>query len=256
MKSPQKAVIVTTTFTKDPVGDYRFLLALQMCQAARAYGYPVIVVDGSTSDAARDLLAVAGATVERQTEAGTGASRRQCIALGLSSTADVICWIEPEKVGMVPVLEPCVQMVSEGHDIVIPWRNQLFADYPPYQALSETWAAFEMAQITGLNLDFLIGPRIMSRHAAKLMMSYRGQSRVDPAVKYDDNWGILFVPLLWALQDGLKVGSCPVNYAHPTVQTTLEARDPQMDRKRDIQRVALVEAFRQEAELIGLKRQT
>src|SRR3989344_4120783 len=249
--SSSRAVIVTTTFTKDPVDDYRFQIALQMCQTAKAYDYPVIVVDGSDfhNMASQALLKVGKAThVERQKEKGMGASRRQCIATGLSFGADVICWIEPEKVGMVPVLEPCIAMVEKGYDIVVPWRNLFFADYPPYQVLSEARAAAEIAEVTGLTLDYLIGPRIMSRRAAELMMSYCGRSRVDPNVVYDDNWGILFIPILWALQDGLKVGSCPVNYAHPPVQTALEAKMPEMDRKRDTQRIALVRAMRQEAE--------
>lgn len=271
-----KAVIVTTTFTEDPMGDYRFLLALQMCQAAKALGYPVIVVDGSLDfEVSRNALYYAGATlVEKQVEPGTGASRRHCIRAGLDNirTAgllnlaghahahqdfvdiDAIAWIEPEKVGMVPCLAPCIEMVKQGYDIVIPWRNQLFADYPPYQALSEARAAHEIAEVTGVTADYLIGPRIMSRRAAELLLSYRGHSRVDPIAVYDDNWGILFVPLLWALQDGLKVGSCAVNYAHPPVQTAIEAGNPAYDRKRDVQRIALVAAMRQEAELIGFKR--
>ena len=239
------------------MGDYRFLLALLMCATARAYGYPVIVVDGSPDHArARELLLAAGATqVIQQTEPGTGASRRQCINAGLDFGAEVICWIEPEKVGMVAVLAPCIAMIVAGYDIIIPWRNHFFApnQYPPYQALSEARANAEMAEITGLNLDWMIGPHIMSRRTAELMMSYRGQSRIDPNVKYDDNWGILFIPVLWALQDGMKVGSCPVDYAHPAIQAAIEVGE-KWDEKRDVQRTALVAAMRQEAELIGLKR--
>lgn len=247
-----------------------------MCQTARASGYPVIVVDGSLYHiTASGALMAAGATyVEQQKEKGMGASRRQCIKAGLDAIGtaglldlagyahahqaftdvSAIAWIEPEKVGMVPVLGPCIKMVEqEGYDIVVPWRNRLFADYPPYQALSEARANAEIAEITGLNLDLYCGPRIMSRRGAELLLSYHGQSRIDPAVKYDDNWGILFVPILWAIQDGLKVGSCPVDYVHPTIQTALEAGNAKMDHKRDLQRVVLVGAMRQEAELLGLK---
>jgi len=239
-----------------PVDDYRFQLALQMCRTAKAFGYPTIIVDGSPDHVSvRRALMEAGAKVDKQHKKGMGPSRRQCIGNGLSRPDfEVICWMEPEKVGMVPVLAQCIEMVEQGYDIVVPWRNRLFADYPPYQALSEARANHEMAKITGLNLDLLCGPRIMSRRGAELLVSYQGHSRVNPAVMYDDNWGILFVPILWALQDGLKVGSCPVDYVHPAVQTALEASNPEMDHKRDVQRVALVSAMRQEAELLGLKR--
>lgn len=253
MSSSNCSVIVTSTFTKDATRDYRFQLAVQMCQAAKAAGYPVIVVDESLDGRARSFLSDVGATARTAIESGMGPARRQCIQAGIEN-GDIICWIEPEKVGMVSVLAPCVDMVArDGYDIVVPWRTRLFADYPPYQALSEARANQEMAELTGLNLDLMCGPRIMSRRGAECLMSYQGRSRVSADVAYDDNWGVLFVPILWALQDGLRVGSCPVEYVHPAVQTALEGRNPEMDRKRDIQRTALVAAMRQESRLIGLE---
>lgn len=274
--SEKNAVIVTTTFMSSAAYDHRFELARQTCNMAKVLGYPIVVVDGSPDNVtARGALMAAGATlVEQQSEKGMGSSRRQCIKAGLDavSTASMIetagfahalqaftdisaiAWIEPEKANMVPFLKPCVEMVKQGYDIVVPWRNRLYADLPPYQALSEGRANHEIAEITGLNLDFYVGPRIMSRRAAELLLSYRGKSRVDPAVKYGDNWEILFVPLIWALQDGLRIGSCPVDYVHPAIQTAHEIGNAEMDKKRDFQRATLVAAMRQEAELIGLKR--
>lgn len=247
---------MTATLTKDPTDDHRFDLTRQMCQLAKVFGYPVYIVDGSLyENTVRDALTDAGATrVIKQKEKGMGASRRECIGAGLDTGAAVICWIEPEKVGMIPVLEPCVEMVRQGYDIVVPWRNRLYADYPPYQALSEGWMNFEMAQATGLKLDFCSGPRVMSRRAAELLLSYRGQSRVDPTARYDDDWSLLHVPILWAFQDGMRIGSCPVDYVHPAIQTALEVNDVEMDHKRDVQRAAVVGAVCKEAELIGLKR--
>lgn len=256
MSSLQKdVVIVTTTFMMGGY-DHRFALALQTCNMTRVLGYPIVVVDGSPNHAAaKEALWAAGATqVEQQSEKGMGASRRQCIGAGVSSGVEVISWIEPEKANMVPFLKPCVEMVGKGYDIVIPWRNRLYADLPPYQALSEGRANAEMAEITGLNLDYYVGPRIMSRRGAELLLSYHSQSRVDSAVKYGDNWEILFVPLIWALQNGLRIGSCPVDYVHPVIQTAHETDNAEMDKKRDFQRKTLVSAMRQEAELIGLKR--
>jgi hypothetical protein len=249
MSSSKKAVIVTTTYSANQQGDYRFQLALQMCQTAKAHGYPVLVVDGSPDhSSAKQALLDAGATlVYEQHEKGMGASRRQCISAGLGLVENTpIAWIEPEKVGMIPVLAACVGMVEQGYDIVIPWRNRLFADYPHYQALSEARANAEIAEITGINLDFMSGPRIMSRRGAELLLSYHGKSGFDETVTCGDNWEILFLPVLWALARGFQVGSCPVDYVHPTVQTAIESRSTEMDRKRDTQRLALVSAVREE----------
>ena len=256
--SQGQGIIVTTTRTQDPGSDYRFQLVRQMCQTGKAFNYPICIVDGSPDhETAKELLLAAGASiVELQHTPGMGASRRQCLALGLAEAGEsgVMAWFEPEKVAMIPCLEGCIAMVRHGYDIVVTWRNRLFADYPPYQALSEARANQEMAEVTGLNLDLMSGPRIMSRRGAELLASYTGQSRVDPNVLYNDDWGIIFVPILWALKDGLKVGSCPVEYVHPQIQTALESRMPAMDRRRDVQRTELVAAMRQEAELIGLTR--
>ena len=257
-----KQLIVTTTYSRDVKTDHRFPLNQMMCLTATAFGYPVIDIDDSPDPEVARLLQEAGALVRKQREPGTGASRRECLSAGLDfegpfgdviSWADVISWIEPEKFGMIPYLDVCGEMVMQGADIVIPWRRRLCADYPEYQAMSEMAANLEMAQITGRNLDLMCGPRIMSRRGAEILLSYKGRSRVNPDVIYDDNWGIIFVPILWALRDGLTVVSCTVDYIHPAIQTRIEGADPEMDRKRDLQRMALVAAMRREAELIGLK---
>jgi hypothetical protein len=250
-------VLFTSTFCAgDPATDYRFRLALKMCRAAKAAEYPLVVVDGSPDQRARALLIEAGAKVYAQAKQGMGASRRQALkkAIDMFPLAEALVWLEPEKVGMIPEIERCVTMLCSGYGVVVPWRNRLFTDYPHYQALSEARGNQEMSEITGLNLDLYCGPRVMTRRGAEYMLSYAGRSRVDLSVEYDDNWGLLFVPILWALADGLKVGSCPVDYIHPAIQTKIEEADPGMDRKRDTQRNVLVSAMRQEAALLGLQK--
>jgi hypothetical protein len=252
-----ETVLFTSTFCAgDPATDYRFQLALDMCRTAKAFGYSIMVVDGSPDPSAKLLLLRAGATVQRQMDVGMGASRRQALATVSehSPNAKAYVWLEPEKVGMIPGIERCVTMLESGYDIVVPWRNRLFTDYPHYQALSEARGNQEMSEVTGLTLDLYCGPRIMTRRGAEYMLSYAGCSRVNPNVVYDDSWGLLFVPILWALADGLKVGSCPVDYIHPAIQTQMEGGNPAFDRKRDMQREVLVAAIRQEATLLNLKK--
>lgn len=247
----KNVVVVTATKTDNPLDDYRFTLAIQTCMTSVALGYDTIVVDGSADQLARELLSKTGAIVHKQSEVGMGNSRRECIRHGLCNDASVVCWIEPEKVGMVPVLEPMINMVNSGSDIVIPWRTRLFEDYPMYQALSEARAAAEISELTGLTHDWLVGTRIMSKRAAELMSMYVGRSIVDEAVQYDDNWGIHYVPVLWAYFHEYKISSCKVNYAHPPIQTAMESKSPEMDRKRDMQRTVLLSDMRKEFELLS-----
>lgn len=247
--------LVTSTFTTDPRTDHRFLLAQMMCTTAVTYGYKIIVVESSPDPEAARMLREVGADVYTAEDAKMGPARRQALKIGLDMGFDIIAWLEPEKVGMIPCFEPCLKMMKEGYDIIIPWRNRLFADYPHYQALSEATANFEMEKMTGMTLDLMCGPRIMTRETATLFLSYEGRSRIDPSITYNDQWGILFVPVLWALSDdGFKVGSCPVDYIHPAVQTKFERYNAAMDKKRDIQRTELVDAMRQEHDLLVANR--
>ena len=238
-----KTALVTTTFSKS-VNNLRFQLALKTCQAAKTAGYPIYIVDGSPEPQMSQLLRDAGAIVEIQKEEGMGASRRQCLAMGLESGADVIVWLEPEKHTLVPLLEPCISLVINNEaDAVIPRRPNLDG-YPQYQHFSELRANWEIADVTGrYDIDYLVGPRIMNQLAAGHMLQYDG--RIGSEKVFNDNWEILFVPILWWLIKGLTVKSVTVDYQHPPEQ--LVEDDEVMRQKRDKQRKDLVDAMRIEA---------
>lgn len=230
-----RAVLVTTTFFKPPQ-DLRFGLAVKTVDAARACGYPIVVVDGSPDPQIREILTQHGALVIEQTEAGMGKSRRQAIGAGIDQyrDADVIVWLEPEKHTLVGLLGPCIQPVADGtFDLVIPYRKSL-ESYPPYQAVSERLANAALAALTGRpDLDLYIGPRVMSRAVAEQhFLGYDG--------KYSDQWESIFIPVLKALKTGERVGSVEVDYVHPPEQTAAETGDVEMDGKRDRQRTLIV----------------
>lgn len=242
-----QCVLVTTTFFKSLI-DLRFKLALKTVETARSCGYPIIVVDGSPDPEFRSIFSANGATVCRQGEPGTAESRRQTIRTGLNrnwngGTADVIVWIEPEKHPLVPLLKPLIQAVAAGtSDLVIPQRRTLDS-YPPYQAASERLANLALGAITGRpDLDLYIGPRVMNREMAKLFLDYDR--------RYGDNWEIIFIPVLSALAQGKRVHSQTVDYVHPAEQTAAEAT-PEMDRKRDRQRVDIISAMARAAQAMG-----
>ncbi|MEN9524563.1 MAG: hypothetical protein RL536_632 [Candidatus Parcubacteria bacterium] len=238
-----KICLVTTTFYQN-VSDVRFGLALKTCQAAREAGYQIHIVDGSSNPEISSLLRQAGANVEAEKVKGMGASRRQCFKMGLDSGADVIVWLEPEKGPFVPLIGPCVEMVGEC-DIVFPGRMDLVS-YPRYQQLSEHRAMWKIGWLTSRpDIDWMFGPRVLSRKGAELLMSYDGSC--------GDTWHILVIPVLWALMNGVKVGSKLVNYIHPAEQTAAEEGDEEMDRKRDHQRKVLEEAV--ETEMMLLRQQ-
>ncbi len=241
-------MLVTTTFSPS-LSDMRAQLAIKTCLAARDRGYEIIVVDGSPCQEFKSELCRTGATVIDQIKPGMGASRREALKAGLETNAHVVIWIEPEKYPLVPLLDKCIDPVmGREADIVIP-KRKTFVNYPAYQAESEAKANAEINLIMKrLDLDTFIGPRVMSRAAARLMSNYDG--RVGGVQVYGDKWEILFIPLLWFLNADMLVESVPVEYVHPIEQ--LVEDDEAMRRKRDEQRESLVSAMRREAERLGL----
>ncbi len=176
-----------------------------------------------------------------------GQSRRECLKAGLDTTAEVVIWIEPEKYPVVPLLDSCSEMILSGsYDFVLPARYNLDG-YPRYQALSEHRAMWSIGRLTGRpDLDWMFGPRVMSRRGVELMMTYTGQAG-------GDSWHILVVPILWALARNMRVGSRFVNYVHPAEQSAAEEGDEAMDRKRDEQRLVLTKVVEEQAGHLGLE---
>lgn len=243
-----RVVLVTTTFTKDPENDIRAKLALRSCEAAAESTYPLIVVDGSgIGHPFQNLMRQRGANVIDQVGKGMGASRRECLRAGLATGADIIVWLEPEKHSIVLLLEACIDLVKYGtFDVVIPRRKSMMS-YPKYQAWSEMEANLQLHGITGLPLDYYIGPRVMNRQTAELMADYQP----NPELGYGDNWEILFLPLLHMMQKGLTIGSYTVEYTHPEEQRVED--DQAMRDKRDKQRNDLVTAMGREAKRLGIR---
>jgi hypothetical protein len=158
--------------------------------------------------------------------------------------ATAIVWLEPEKYTIVPLLAPCIEMIKAGYEIVIPTRESL-ESYPMYQELSELRANRELGFITGRpELDLMFGPRVMSRRGTNLFLDYTGKFG-------GDNWEILFIPVLWAIQHDLKIGERRVDYVHPIEQTVAETGNWTINEKRDKQRRDLVAAMRAEAQRLG-----
>lgn len=242
-----QTVLVTTTFSPS-VDDTRGQLAFKTCRGAVERGFEIIVVDGSPSQEFKAELWNTGARVVDQTEKGMGPSRRQTFSEGLGCGREVIVWLEPEKHSLVPLLDDCIRPVSEeGADIVIP-RRRTFQNYPHYQQWSEMTANWLLGDVTGrYDLDFYVGPRIMSLRAARLMASYGTK---DGEVMYGDNWEIIFIPILWSMKRRHSIRSVTVDYIHPPEQSTEDT--PEMRQKRDRQRVELVGAMSIEAKRLNL----
>lgn len=240
-----RTIIVTTTFSKS-VNDFRSGLALKTVDEAKKIGFEIVVVDGSPDLKFKDALKKAGAIVINESEKGMGASRRQCIKAGFDIGADIIVWTEPEKYSFIPLIPRLFKNVdTEVPHIIVPRRRNLDS-YPPYQHFSELRLNHNLGNITGRpELDLPIGPRIISRLAVKYFLDYHGER--------GDKWESIFIPVLRALSDEVKVSSLIIDYIHHPEQTSMETEDEEMKRKRDEQRESLIEAMKNEAFSLGYK---
>ena len=242
-KSKLKFVIVTTTYSNS-VNDFRAGLALKTVEAAKKEGYEIVVVDGSPDEKFKDALTLAGAHVFMEKTKGMGTSRRQSIKTGFDIGGDVVAWIEPEKYPVIPLLLPLFKMIqTESAQIIIPKRKSL-EGYPPYQMMSENRLNQELGLITNnKDLDLCFGPRIFNKAGGEYFLNYKGER--------GDNWESIFIPILRALRDGVKITSEVINYVHPPEQTAVEIDSLEMNRKRDFQREVLVNAMGEEANILN-----
>ena len=92
----------------------------------------------------------------------------------------------------------------------------------------------------------MFGPRFIRRNAVPFFGDFVGEPG-------HDNWEILFLPILRALRRGLHIGSMTINYIHPFAQTAAETGNAEMDKKRDIQREALIAGMQEEAWRLGIQ---
>lgn len=249
-KYADRVVLVTTTFSPS-LQDLRAQLALKTCTAAIEHGYQIVVVDGSQSAEFKEALCATGARVIDQVLSGMGASRREALNAGLTMVDDggVVVWLEPEKYPLIPFLDQCISPVMEGGAHVVIPRRRTLQNYPVYQQWSELTANWLLGDITGRrDIDFYSGPRIMSWKTAHLMAQYDGRCGDN---RYNDRWEILFIPLLWFIEKGLRIVSITIDYVHPIEQ--LVEDNQAVREKREQQREDIVSTMRAEIIRLGLK---
>ena len=235
----------------------RLVCAVKMCDEARKYGYPLYIVEDSPDPEIGKNFEAHGAIVIRQKGKGFGNSVRECLQAGLDGGHEIILRTEIEKYGLAGSVGACVERFrKENLDVLIPRRRNLDG-YPNYQRLSEFMAMWEISVLTGRSdIDWFFGPKFLSPKAAERFIAYDGSQ--------GDTWHILILPILQILAYGqevlnpqrlagsLSLGTTLLDYLYSPEQAAVEAGNPEMDKKRDVQRVQLVSAVKAECERLGI----
>lgn len=264
-RSPKSIAVATTTFYPgwyDQVSNrnissdqVRGDLAIQLISSVKKLGYSLVVVDGTSSQSPfRRKLLDLGINVESEKERGMSKSRQQAFKSASSiSGTEAIAWVEPEKASFITNgLAIAASPILDGNaDIIVPGRSeQGLATYPDYQSKSEKksnliWNALlrKYGYRNNLaDLDVWFGPRVFKNSPDVLeifLRSYvytsskpKGQETIDPGL-----WSnALFLPVVNAICDGLRVDGVTIDYSHSPAQTALELNSVSFQRKRQLQR--------------------
>ena len=92
------------------------------------------------------------------------------------------------------------------------------------QQLIEPFANLFWKELTKSDLDMWFGVRIFRKEVAHYFLEYRGE--------YGDKWDFLFIPIINALADEMKIGSIEINYKHDKSQTKDEEHSIEFFKKR------------------------
>lgn len=188
-----------------------------MAGNAAAMGHPVLVVDGSPDQLVRAALSHSLCVrVIPQVESGMGGSRRQGFAAwkGIWGPSHAVLWTEPEKADMVRHIPALFAPIEAGEaDIVLPARTDVgFASYPAAQATSEKAANAVFAEVTGKELDVMVGP-VMVR--GEMMPIF---ATCNPIQYGASDTYIQQIALMEAMHQGARVASIPIDFFYPAAQ--------------------------------------
>ncbi len=236
--SSSNIIIATATFYTGQTESekVRSALALDTIKKAVELGYPILVLDGGSSDDLVMSFEAAGATVKQHKTERYGESRRAAMQEAAKFGKEIIVWTEPEKVSFIgQISRTLVPFTEERADIVIPQRKSL-SSYPTVQQYAEQFGNAYFRELCGPDLDVWFGPRVYRRDLLPYFLDYNGS--------FGDMWEGMCLPLLTMIKDGKKIVSVPVDYEHPKEQTVVEEHDLAFYDKRLLQLNNIVPALR------------
>jgi hypothetical protein len=242
-------VIFTCTWYTD-TSDLRFLQCIETLKSASEKSIPIVVVDGSPSDAVHNALSKTGAIVRKQiVPGGKGAALREAAAIAakVAGVTDetLLCWQEPEKTHMVALWNtvPKHPVTNDG-DVFVPRREEesFRSSYPIEQFYSESygnlyldalmkdgiqntsmtmpWADDYIRRGTSI-IDWHFGPFAFRAKHLGLWTKYTGNS-------YDAQ----LVPIVHAIRRGFQVCSFGVDFSLDTGMKNAEEANVNFIEKR------------------------
>lgn len=133
-------------------------------------------------------------------------SLRQLVATARSEGAQAIVYMEGDKFTFVPWVEAmAAPILEERADVTLAVRSESdFAQFPWIQRLVERNVNRYLSAQSGIDTDYLYGPRAFSPAAASLFEDYR-----------ENDWGVIMYPVMAALARGGRLVNVAVSGEPP-----------------------------------------
>ena len=187
---------------------------------------PLTVVYTETKRFILDTLRGLGMNLVPQRSSGMGNIRREAFVAALRAfpKAKYLCWLEPEKPGMVQFVAPMAHRMEQERSVLGMFNRTSMASYPPEQAYYYLFCRAVATQLIGCDIDYAFGPMMMTRSASSYFLNYQGE--------YGDTWDCILIPRLRIMNNGDGISVLPVNFRNDPRMTQVESGNVVMMLKR------------------------
>lgn len=224
-----KIVCVTTFRQGDPenaIENTRSKVFLDTAREAQNAGLTLVATYIETRGLVLETLRELGVILVKQQSMGMGNIRREALAGAYDNypNAQYVCWVEPEKPGLVEYIVPMAhQMEREQSNLGIFNRNDM-TSYPPEQAHYYLFCRAVATQLIGFDFDYAFGPMMITHWSAPYFLEYQGE--------YGDKWDSILIPRLRIIRDRQKISVFSTDFQNDARMTSVESGNPTIILKR------------------------
>ena len=224
-----KIICVTTFRQGDPINEIENTRSEVFLYTARALlnaGLSLVAICIETQESVLETLRQLGVVLVEQQSAGMGNIRREALtsACARFPNTQYLCWLEPEKPGLVEYILPMAQQMEREQSALGIFNRKDMASYPPEQAHYYLFCRAVATQLIGFDVDYAFGPMMVTRSSISYFLEYRGE--------YGDKWDSILVPRLRIIRDRLNVSVLSTDFQNDVRMTQVESDNPTVILKR------------------------
>ena len=231
-------LIVPTKYKS--IEDFRFKLFLRTLKTVLNHIYirKFVIVDSSEKEVTEYLQNIKDerivVLIQEDRSQLKGGSIREGIKYVVDNFGEdaIMAFQEPEKDNMIYHYEDILRRHKHrGAYICNPRRMSIsWESYPKEQYLSETFTNMYFKKMTGLDIDWMFGPVILTGSVAKYWLEEDGKL-----------WDAQIIPILNAYSNNVNIIEEPVCFRYPDEQKEMEEDNMEYIKKRKYQMDYMIE---------------